>query len=92
MFKIDHIVFAASSLEEGTSFIESHLQTKLSDIGHHDFMGTHNRVLKIDPNHKIACHLYGKILLKINRHVEGLNFIKKASGMIRFTDKNLNII
>ena len=47
MFKIDHIVFAASSLEEGTSFLENHLQTKLSDIGHHEFMGTHNRVLKI---------------------------------------------
>ena len=50
MFKIDHIVFAASSLEKGTSFIENYLQTKLSDIGHHEFMGTHNRVLKIGKN------------------------------------------
>ena len=48
MHKLDHIVFGANSLEEGTNFIESKLDTKLSDIGYHDFMGTHNRVIKID--------------------------------------------
>ena len=47
MFKIDHIVFGAISLEVGTQFIENKLETKLSDSGYHDFMGTHNRVLKI---------------------------------------------
>ena len=47
MFKIDHIVFAALSLEAGTRYIENKLEFKLSDIGYHDFMGTHNRVLKI---------------------------------------------
>ena len=50
MFKIDHIVFGALSLEEGTQFIEKKLDTKLSNIGYHDFMGTHNRVLKIGKN------------------------------------------
>ena len=50
MFNIDHIVFGALSLEEGTQFIEKKLNTKLSDIGYHDFMGTHNRVLKIGKN------------------------------------------
>ena len=48
MHKLDHIVFGASSLEEGTNFIERKLGIKLSDIGYHDFMGTHNRVIKID--------------------------------------------
>ena len=48
MNKLDHIVFGASSLEKGTNFIESKLSTKLSDVGYHDFMGTHNRVIKID--------------------------------------------
>ena len=48
MHKLDHIVFAASSLEEGTNFIENKLNSKLSDVGYHDFMGTHNRVIKID--------------------------------------------
>jgi hypothetical protein len=50
MIKIDHIVFGALSLEEGTQFIEKKLDTKLSNIGYHDFMGTHNRVLKIGKN------------------------------------------
>tara|TARA_B100000795_G_C22690828_1_gene395551 strand:+ start:266 stop:934 length:669 start_codon:yes stop_codon:yes gene_type:complete len=50
MFNIDHIVFGALSLEEGTQFIEKKLDTKLSNIGYHDFMGTHNRVLKIGKN------------------------------------------
>ena len=48
MHKLDHIVFGASSLEEGTNFIENKLAIKLSDVGYHDFMGTHNRVIKVD--------------------------------------------
>ena len=39
MFRIDHIVFGALSLEEGTQFIEKKLDTKLSNIGYHDFYG-----------------------------------------------------
>jgi hypothetical protein len=48
MHKLDHVVFAASTLEEGTSFIENKLQIKLSNIGYHKDMGTHNRVVKIN--------------------------------------------
>ena len=47
MHKLDHIVFAASTLEEGSSFIEKKLQVKLGNIGYHKDMGTHNRVVKI---------------------------------------------
>ena len=47
MHKLDHVVFGASTLEEGTEFVESILQEKLSDIGYHKDMGTHNRVIKI---------------------------------------------
>ncbi len=47
MHKLDHIVLAANTLEEGTSYIEKKLQIKLSDIGYHNNMGTHNRVVKI---------------------------------------------
>ena len=50
MSKLDHIVIGATSLEEGTAYIENKLKTKLSDIGYHDFMGTHNRVLRISNN------------------------------------------
>ena len=48
MHKLDHIVFGARSLEEGTNFIEKRLDIKLSEVGYHDFMGTHNRVVKVD--------------------------------------------
>ena len=48
MHKLDHIVFGARSLEEGANFIEKKLDIKLSEVGYHDFMGTHNRVVKVD--------------------------------------------
>ncbi len=47
MHNLDHIVFGSFTLEEGTEFIENILQAKLSDIGHHKDMGTHNRVIRI---------------------------------------------
>ncbi len=47
MHKLDHIVFGSSTLEEGTEFVENILQAKLSDIGFHKDMGTHNRVIRI---------------------------------------------
>ena len=47
MHKLDHIVFGSRTLEEGTEFVENIVQTKLSDIGYHKDMGTHNRVIRI---------------------------------------------
>ncbi|MDA9657100.1 VOC family protein [Alphaproteobacteria bacterium] len=47
MHKLDHIVIAANTLEEGTSYLENKLHIKLSNIGYHKDMGTHNRVVKI---------------------------------------------
>ena len=47
MHKLDHIVIGAYTLEEGTEFVETKLQAKLSDIGYHNDMGTHNRVIRI---------------------------------------------
>ncbi len=47
MYKLDHIVFGAYTLEEGTEFVENILQANLSDIGYHKDMGTHNRVIRI---------------------------------------------
>ena len=47
MHKLDHIVLASNTLEEGTSYIENKLCIKLSNIGYHKDMGTHNRVVKI---------------------------------------------
>ena len=47
MHKLDHIVFGALTLEEGTKLVEGVLNAKLSDIGYHKDMGTHNRVIRI---------------------------------------------
>ena len=47
MHKLDHIVLGSFNLEEGTEYIENKLKTKLSDIGYHKDIGTHNRVIRI---------------------------------------------
>ena len=47
MHKLDHIVFGSFTLDEGTEFVENILKAKLSDIGCHKDMGTHNRVIRI---------------------------------------------
>ena len=48
MHSLDHIVIGSSTLDEGTKFVENILQSKLSDIGVHKDMGTHNRVIRIN--------------------------------------------
>ncbi len=48
MHKLDHIVLGACTLERGTEFVEDILQAKMSDIGYHKDMGTHNRVIRIN--------------------------------------------
>ena len=50
------------------------------------------QALKINPKHQIANHAYGKILLKLNKHKEGLKFIEKASGIIRLTKDKHEIL
>ena len=47
MHSLDHIVIGSFTLDEGTKFVENILQAKLSGIGYHKDMGTHNRVIRI---------------------------------------------
>ena len=47
MHSLDHIVIGSFTLDEGTKFVENILQAKLSDIGYHKDMGTHNRLIRI---------------------------------------------
>ena len=44
-FKIDHFVFGANTLSEGSSTIKKILNEDLSEINVHETMGTHNRVI-----------------------------------------------
>jgi len=52
----------------------------------------YKKVLKIQPNHHVANHSYGKLLLKLNQHTQGLKLIEKVSGIIRFQKNNMQII
>ena len=47
MHSLDHIVIGSFTLEDGTKFVENILQAKLSEIGYHKDIGTHNRVIRI---------------------------------------------
>ena len=46
-FKIDHFVFGASTLSEGSKTIKKILDEDLSEINVHETMGTHNRVISL---------------------------------------------
>ena len=45
--KIDHFVFAAETLNEGSEIIKNILKEDLSNINTHKTMGTHNRVISL---------------------------------------------
>ncbi len=46
-FKIDHFVFGANTLSEGSNTIKNILDEDLSEINTHESMGTHNRVISL---------------------------------------------
>jgi hypothetical protein len=46
-FKIDHFVFGANTLIEGSNIIKKILNEDLSKINVHETMGTHNRVISL---------------------------------------------
>ena len=46
-FKIDHFVFGANTLSEGSNTIKKILDEDLSEINTHEKMGTQNRVISL---------------------------------------------
>ena len=50
-FKIDHFVFGANTLSEGSNTIKKILHEDLSEINTHESMGTHNRVISLGFNY-----------------------------------------
>ncbi len=49
MLVLDHVAVAAETLAEGAAHVEAALGVVLSDVGQHDRMGTHNRLLSLGP-------------------------------------------
>jgi Glyoxalase-like domain len=45
--ELDHLVVAATSLEEGRLFVQNRLGLEMQTGGHHERMGTHNCLLRI---------------------------------------------
>ena len=50
------------------------------------------KILTLDPNNLDTAHGYGVLLLKLNQHSKGLNYIRKGTGFIRFTPGDCKII
>ena len=53
---------------------------------------TFKKVLNIDPDNTIANSLLGSILLKNGFHSDGLKYLKKSSGLIKFQNENFIIV
>ena len=53
---------------------------------------TFEKVLKIDPDNPVASSLLANILLKNGFHSEGLKYLKKSSGLIKFQNENFTIV
>lgn len=47
--KLDHLVVAARTIEEGAAYVEAVLGVRLSPGGQHPHMGTHNLLLSLGP-------------------------------------------
>ena len=48
--------------------------------------------LNLNKNNKKTYEDYGNILLKLNKHYKALDYIRKGTGFIRFTQKDFKII
>lgn len=55
--RIDHLVIAADSLEQGAAWCEATFGVRPSGGGKHAFMGTHNRVMDISTEQFPQCYL-----------------------------------
>ncbi|MFZ5710143.1 MAG: VOC family protein [Pseudomonadota bacterium] len=49
MAELDHIVVSAATLDAGAAYLSRRLGATCSDIGHHPYMGTHNRLVGLGP-------------------------------------------
>ena len=52
----------------------------------------YEKLLNLDPTYKKGYSGYGNLLLKITQHSKGLAYIRKGDGVIRFTQKDVQIV
>ena len=53
---------------------------------------SYKKALSIDPTLKKTLVAYGNLLLKLNKHLDGLKFIDEGQGVIVFTESSFKII
>jgi cytochrome c-type biogenesis protein CcmH/NrfG len=53
---------------------------------------SYKKALSIDPTRKKTLVGYGNLLLKFNKHLDGLKFIDEGQGVIVFTESSFKII
>ena len=52
----------------------------------------YEKALYLDPSREEICEGYGNLLLILNMHIKALTYIKKGTGFICFTQKDVKII
>ncbi len=52
----------------------------------------YNKTLEIDKDNKVAFKGLARIYLKFGYHKQGLEYVQKSSGLLRFTEKEFKII
>jgi len=88
------IQFYKKAVEIQPNYIDAYnnLGTLLVELNHlNDAKSIFEKSLNIDPNKK-TFEGYGNLLLKLNQHNKALNYIKKGTGFIRFSQKEVKII
>ena len=50
------------------------------------------KALKIFPEDKTLRYYYGRNLLRMNKHIIGLNILKETIGVIEFDEKKFKVI
>ena len=50
------------------------------------------KALKIFPEDKTLRYYYGRNLLRMNKHINGLNILKETIGVIEFDEKKFKVI
>ena len=50
------------------------------------------KAMILNPGNKEISHGYGILLLKLNQHAKGLDYIRKGTGFIRFSSESYKII
>ena len=92
-YNLGIVFYKLGEFQKAKNCYEKAVQIKSNHIDAHCGVGKClEKTLNLDSNHRKTCESYGIILFKLNQHSKALTYLRKGSGFIRFTEKNLKII